>query len=257
MKRKSLVSCLCVSENRPHYLKNAISCFTAQTYDNRELIIVSRKYDPEYAAIIAPYLSGSVKYCVPDTTAELTLGELRNLSIERSSGEFICIWDDDDWHHCRRIEIQMRETFKSRKMGTILPYCLLFNAIAKVAQISTVLFPPNSLLCKKSALGKDLYAPLNNKEDVLFLRSLFGRNILFPVINPILYIYVYHGGNTVDLKHFNALGGRILPGKTFELIDNIINNNYSCKEGSRLIGSAKVLKDLDYFKAPANNAQPG
>src|SRR5436305_1073460 len=37
-----------------------------------------------------------------------TVGDLRNLALEHATGDFIVNWDDDDWHHPRRIEVQMQ-----------------------------------------------------------------------------------------------------------------------------------------------------
>src|SRR5687768_13464892 len=129
MKKKPLVSCLCISQNRPEFLKNAISCFIAQSYTDKELVVVSRRYDPEYDQIISRLSDGSVKYYGLNNADQLTLGELRNIAIEKSAGDFFCTWDDDDWYHNKRIEKQLQGIFDGKKSGTILPYCLLFDKV--------------------------------------------------------------------------------------------------------------------------------
>src|SRR5687767_2520582 len=207
MKKKPLVSCLCISQNRPEHLTKAISCFIAQTYLEKELIIVSRYYDPEYDKIISQYADRSVKYYGLQTATELTMGELRNFAIEKSEGEFFCIWDDDDWYHNKRIEIQLQGIFEGRKNGSILPYCLLFDCVNKVAYLSSpTLMVPASVMCKKDRIGKNaLYQPLNKEEDIRFLSYLVEHRMLFPVVAPVLYIYVYHAQNLSNANHFNEI----------------------------------------------------
>lgn len=254
MSRKPLVSCLCVSNNRAGYLKKAISYFISQTYANKELIIVSAKHNREYEKILANYATEPIAYYgSQDSTQELTLGELRNLAIERSKGEYFCIWDDDDWFHYRRIEIQMREVFKYKKEGSILPFCMMFDSVNQNAYLSNLILPPGSILCKKSSITKDLlYPALNKAEDSYFLNNLFTKNILYPLINPVLYIYIYHGENTSGLAHFNKLRGNKLSNEIGLLINDVVENKYSYEHASRLLGSTKVLRELDYFKnAPA------
>lgn len=251
MEKEPLVSCLCISQDRPDYLRKAISCFVAQTYVNKELIVVSRQYDPEYEEIISGVPGGVVKYYGLRNEATLTLGELRNYSIGRSSGDFFCIWDDDDWYHPARIEKQVQGILDGKKSGTILPYCLVFDKVNGDAYLSPPTFMhPASIMCRKDMIGQqDLYTHLNKREDVFFRNNLVEKRMLYPVIAPVLYIYVYHTGNTCDAAHFSEIFGFSAKLKPVfgQMIGDIVSHKYSCEEASALLSESELLDELDYF----------
>lgn len=260
MKKKPLVSCLCISQNRPEYLTKAISCFLAQTYAEKELVIVSRYHDPVYDEIISLYADRGVRYYGLQTPTELTMGELRNFAIDKSEGEFFCIWDDDDWYHNKRIEIQIQGIMEGRKSGSILPYCLLFDSVNKQAYLSSpTLMVPASVMCKKDSIEqKALYQPLNKEEDIRFLSYLVENRMLFPVVAPILYVYVYHARNLSNTNHFNEIfASSIKLSAPFSaLIGDIVNSKYSCEAGSELLNNSDLHNELDYFPG-LRWAQPG
>lgn len=62
----------------------------------------------------------------------------------------------------------------------------------------------NSLLCLKSEMP--LYAQLNCGEDTPVLLELFRNDKVISIDFPELYIYVYHGNNTVSGTHFIQIG---------------------------------------------------
>ena len=53
MKDLPRVSCVCVSQNRPHFLKKAISYFKHQTYPNKDLVIVYEGDEPGKSVVAA------------------------------------------------------------------------------------------------------------------------------------------------------------------------------------------------------------
>jgi glycosyltransferase involved in cell wall biosynthesis len=248
MKKAPLISCLCVSSHRPEFLKRAIAYFLAQTYEEKELIIVSREKDPEYESIVNGYPGSMVRYAGLGVSPDMTLGELRNISIEMSGGSYFCIWDDDDWYHHRRLEVQYEETARSCKKGSILAYCIQYNEQTDRAFISDPIFLPGSILCDKECMTNGiLYPSLNTAEDTIFLKGLIQANFLFPIINPTLYIYRYHGGNTVSLKQFGNLSASELSSALSLMVKDIIEGAYSCEKASELLDSRSVLEQLNYF----------
>ena len=48
-----LISCICITRNRPGYLSKAIVCFKQQTYPNKELVILYEEDDLLTAAFFA------------------------------------------------------------------------------------------------------------------------------------------------------------------------------------------------------------
>lgn len=250
MSQRTLVSCLCVSFQRVDMLRNAINYFKAQTYTDRELIIVSLGHDPLYEHLISSQTDCIIKYFSINERGSLTLGELRNIAIEKATGKYICVWDDDDWYHNRRIELQMQETLRSKKKGTILPYCILYNSIERKAFMSIIATPPASIFCEKAVINKELLYPhLNFAEDAAFMKKLFHKSFLYPVINPILYVYKFHGSNSIGLNHFNSLCSHEFSPAVNKLICNVIDHKFTYEEASEIMSSKKVLVEIDYFKS--------
>jgi len=68
----------------------------------------------------------SVKYLYLESSSinspGVTLGELRNYSISKASGTYICVWDDDDWHNPHRLKSQLHDAIDNGKSGCILAY---------------------------------------------------------------------------------------------------------------------------------------
>ncbi|WP_160713061.1 glycosyltransferase family A protein [Chitinophaga solisilvae] len=242
------ISCLCISGSRPHLLENTIRCFVAQTYPEKELIIVSRGEDPEYTRITAAFADKGVRYYGVDAAAETTLGELRNIALQQAGGDYFCVWDDDDWHHARRLEIQYNAAVSNAKQGTVLAYSLLYDQTRGEAFLSDPVLPPGTILCSMEALTEQMrYAPINSGEDTHFLTSLVGGNLLFPLVCPVLYIYVFHGSNTVSAAHFSKMVSTALPAGISAVIGDIIAGRRSVEDASAWLSSKEVLRELNYF----------
>ena len=89
-----LVTCLCLTRNRSEWLPKAIACFAAQTYEQRELLIVADGDD--VTAIVAALPAGSpVRLACVGAT--LSIGAKRNYGCGLANGELIAHWDDDDY----------------------------------------------------------------------------------------------------------------------------------------------------------------
>lgn len=94
------VSCLMLTYNRPRFAAMAVQCWQAQTYPDRELVIVD---------------DGQVPYTPPDdpriryfrVNHKLLVGVKWNLAAQAASGSLLAFWADDDWHHPERLETQV------------------------------------------------------------------------------------------------------------------------------------------------------
>src|SRR5262249_17336769 len=106
-----LVSCLMITYDRLSLAKCAILSFAAQTYPDKGLVVVGdgqarfRRAVERYAAALG---LARVRF-VHAGPERLTLGRLRNLSIEAAAGEIVCQWDDDDYSHPERLKLQVGE----------------------------------------------------------------------------------------------------------------------------------------------------
>ncbi|HUS88004.1 MAG TPA: glycosyltransferase [Desulfosporosinus sp.] len=88
MKTLPLVSCLTATYGRYTVLTEAISCFLAQDYPNKELIILNN-----HPAKLICDLPEVIIYNEPGYP---TLGDCRNRLLDLAEGEFVRTWDDDD-----------------------------------------------------------------------------------------------------------------------------------------------------------------
>jgi glycosyltransferase involved in cell wall biosynthesis len=91
-----------VTGDRLTLAKRAVRSFAEQTYPNRELVVVTdgpqRVRDALERYVAALGLEDSVRFVYPQGDG-LTLGRLRNLSLDAAGGDFVCQWDDDDYNH--------------------------------------------------------------------------------------------------------------------------------------------------------------
>jgi len=245
-----LISCLCVTRNKVNMLKRSVACFQAQTYPNKELILLYENDDPDTKALAESVAGGNIIAVETASVPKLTLGELRNLSIEKATGEYFCQWDDDDWYHNRRIELQWNALRQSRKAASILSNWIIFDQLKSEAYFSFHKMWEGSLICRKDIISEDLkYPSLSKGEDSQFLYKLLMANHLYPTVMPALYIYVYHGNNTWESSHFDTLftASQKLAPATGELIKQILEDKYTPEQASELLFSPETLAQIDYF----------
>jgi glycosyltransferase involved in cell wall biosynthesis len=250
-KKLPLISCLCITKNNTEYLSRSIGCFLDQTYANKELIIISDGNDNTVRQLISKHEGVPIRsYSVP-LSPKLSLGLLRNMSIDKAEGEYICQWDDDDWYHQERLERQFNSLMDSHKAACFLAYWLNYD----VATDCAYLFPaspfPASIMCKRSLLIEDhRYSDRHRDEDYELMVSLIKNNHAFPLVMPSLYIYYCrHGNNTCTDDHFrNILATSLpLPVQTTDLFRKIFRNELSASEASALVTSQEILGPLNYF----------
>jgi glycosyltransferase involved in cell wall biosynthesis len=120
------ISCLTVTTNRLILLKQAIDCYCDQTYPNREMVIVSAG-TPRYLQAILSYVKalGRSDIRVVDLEGDrISLGHLRNVTLDNARGEILCQWDDDDLYHPDRIQLQY-DTMVGQDAGACFMTCHL------------------------------------------------------------------------------------------------------------------------------------
>jgi len=199
------VSALCVTRGRVRRLERAVRCFLAQTHPDRELVVVHDDDDLETVAFVdrvstmRPEVAG---VRVPRSSG-LSLGELRNLAVERSTGDYVCQWDDDDWHHPERIAAQLRALSKAEgSAACVLSRWIVFDEARGRAYLSPYRQWEGSLLCRRDAIPR--YPALPVGEDTPVVEGLRRAGRLVALERPELYVYVAHGGNTFPESHFET-----------------------------------------------------
>ena len=201
-----LISCLCVTRKKPKLLLRAINCFTAQTYRRKELVIIYEDNDDETHMFLEGVHRVGIRVICVKSNPKLTLGELRNIGLQHSKGEFFCQWDDDDWYHVDRLTTQIQYIQKFKKSASVLVSWLMYDNHCGNAYLSFAGAWAGSLMCKRVIGNTTIsYPDMAKSEDVSLLLLLYSMNCIYPITMPYLYIYVYHGSNTWNKSHFKKL----------------------------------------------------
>jgi len=210
------VSCLMVTFDRLTLAKRAIWSFATQSYSERELIIVTDGKESFRQALeryVAALGIERVRF-VNAGPERLTLGKLRNISIEAAQGDIICQWDDDDYSHPERLVVQtghmIRNSASACLMTDHLHYienerllCWIDWTVGGTSKGSAQLAPGTILMFrdKRFQYPEDgQYA--RQGEDAVFLEQVYRA---VPVAHlegaGHLYLYTYHGRNTFPRGH--------------------------------------------------------
>ncbi|WP_246269284.1 glycosyltransferase family A protein [Chitinophaga oryzae] len=214
------------------------------------MIVVYQSSDILTKEYIGTVTDPNVLFFQVDAKKNLSLGELRNYAIQCSNGEYFCQWDDDDWNHNQRLEIQIGMLKKHGKPACVLAYWLLYDAVHHEAYLS---FPGTwggSVLCRRDIINDELkYPAIDKSEDHAFIMQLARKGYVFPVVWPTLYIYVYHGKNTWGEDHFFNLFGQSqqLSCELSNLVRDIINRKYPDDIASELLNSSGINEEMNYF----------
>ena len=200
MSGEHLVSCLCVTRNRVPMLRRAISCFLNQTYQPRELVVVYEADDPATHDHLATLNEPSIRSLEVPALPKLSLGILRNLSVEASRGHYVAQWDDDDWHAPARLAEQIGALRAIRKPGCVLSRWIMYDEATQSTFLSATRPWEGSLVAERNAVPP--YPDLLRGEDSCVIERMLSENKLVGLDSPQLYLYVYHGANTWERSHW-------------------------------------------------------
>ena len=205
------VSCIMLTYNRFEPLKHAINNFIEQTHPNKELIVINSG-DDKYKDKVSNYIMSVGGFDINDIhhyeVEPMSIGELRNIGIEKSRGEYIIVFDDDDVHHPQRIEKQLNVCINSNIDGTILRN---FTAVYKnkwfgKKRFECTMLPglEGTLLFRK---GDVRYPDMNQGEDTGFLERIKDDGYKIAIIDEPyeMYEYNFYGKNTVSKDHFKEM----------------------------------------------------
>lgn len=223
-----LISCICITKDRPELLQKAINCFKSQNYMNKELVISFPKNDTSTKKIIAQEQHTTLKILSIERDEDVSLGEARNQAIKKSNGEYVCTWDDDDWYHPSRISYQYNSIQNKGEgyQASILTRILLYDETNEEAYYSFNYAWEGTILCRKVILLQNQYSHSNLGEDSHVIRFLSSRKQLLLLDQaPFLYIYIHHGKNTWNYERFKFFmsNSERLKGEEKEQILNYLN----------------------------------
>jgi glycosyltransferase involved in cell wall biosynthesis len=105
------VTALCLTRNRPKWLRQAIQGFQNQTYQNKKLLVLADGEDVREIAI-----GENVRYVHIEEGR--SIGEKRNFGTRLADSQIVANWDDDDWSHPARLADQLERLRESGKSVT-------------------------------------------------------------------------------------------------------------------------------------------
>ena len=219
-------------------LKRAVGSFRDQDYGSKELVVVYESDDASTAEYLSSLSDENILKIEVPAEKGLTLGELRNLSVMESWGEYFCQWDDDDYSHRERLSFQMDVIRQSGLPACVMVHWLIYDEQNNQAYLSSMRPWEGSLLCKKSLFAQEGgYENKRRGEDTAFVNRLFSKSLLFPAVMPKLYIYVYHGGNVWTREHWRGvlMAGKKLSLKSSKIIGDILDGKYTGEQASHLL----------------------
>ncbi len=198
------VSCLIVTANRKKLLKRSLLSLKNQTHKNIEVVLVDNG-EETVEELLKIFPDEQVNYTFIEPSPGNVLGDLRNISLEKATGDFMICWDDDDWFHPKRIEIQLN----ALKDG--YDACCLEGNIFHIGTPDLINHPyigrlpdgsPSSIMHRRK---DDIrYPSMRRGEDTVYLNRWMeqGKYKMLDLTNAYLFVRVFHGTNVSGKKHF-------------------------------------------------------
>lgn len=198
------VSCLIVTADRKNLLKRSLHSYRRQTHSNKELVIVDSGMEP-VDSLLTDFDSSELKYIRLEPSPEYVLGDLRNISLEHATGDYLTCWDDDDWFHPKRIEVELQVL----KQG--YDACCLTGNLFHIDTAEFMKHPyrgslpngsPSSIMHRKN--DEIRYPSLKREEDTVYLNK-WRRKKRYKSLDlsySYLFVRVFHGSNVSSKKHF-------------------------------------------------------
>lgn len=110
----TLVSCIMPTKARQRWAAQAVECFLAQTYPEKELIILDDPTDPSFPGGL--YVPGRILRFIAGGNG--SIAQKRNNACGLAEGQIICHFDSDDWSAPNRIADQVKRLEESGKACT-------------------------------------------------------------------------------------------------------------------------------------------
>jgi len=187
-------------------LLRAIANFEQQSYPNKELVICYPDTDSGTIEIVQKLsLKTKPGVILVERSSETSIGRAKNMAVSNSNGDYICIWDDDDYYYRTRMMVQYNILHKNGRFkdASILLQVLLYENRTAKLYISPLGAWAGTLLCKKELILRNPFLDSDISETESLLDFLLRSNRLDLIQDaPHLYIYIYHGQNVHNEREF-------------------------------------------------------
>ena len=214
------ISCLMVTLDRLSLAKRAILSWAAQTYSERELVIVTDG-KPRFRDALERYVAAlgleRVRFVYPQGES-LTLGALRNISLDAARGDLICQWDDDDFSHPDRLMIQAGHMLRQNASACCLTdhlqliedkrmLCWVDWTMDGAVQDATQLAPGTLMMTRDARFRYPEEGQFARAGEDSVLLTTLSQNAPVASLSGsgYLYLYQYHGRNTFSREHHYRL----------------------------------------------------
>jgi len=204
-----LISCICIANGKPAFFDKAFECFEKQNYPNKEIVIAYYKKDYHTQSLIDRFINSNdfkiigLPFCSKDSS-----DDIMKQAILKSTGFYICNWDEDSWHHESRLSYQYNsmQIVGERFQASILSRIWIHDYHNSQSYLSTSEWWPETLLCRKEVLLANSNGQNGIANSIALIHSLSVKKILYPIDKmPSLYIKAYHNediASTLD-EHVN------------------------------------------------------
>ena len=238
--RGPMVSCLMVTRGNVDFIRTAIECFSQQTYNNKELVVVhdSSTLEPERTF---GSIEGVRFIRIYD---KFPLGILRNISVAYSRGEIICQWDDDDLYDQDRISVGVAALMGSNAAAVFLRRWLVWWPSRKLLTVSEERLWEGSMLAWRSCLPA--YSAVAKGEDSLVVDAIWRHQNICVLDWPSLYCYTITGQNTFGTDHFEMVidrSTRIFAGAEYEWMINSLSSRLPFSARLRDFGTGPIVTE--------------
>ena len=209
-----MVSCLMVTQDgREQTCAESIAGFSRQSCPDKELVIVhdgTNRFHSDISNIVDRYRDCEIR--MYQQRPGLSLGVLRNISIQHARHPLVCQWDDDDYYHPERLA---RQLACLRESGS--DFCFLTDQLHLFTQQrylfwddwSVENYPGNliqgTIFGKKALIGEYPDVRIGEDTEITFRLINAGYKIAQLAEFGWLYIYTYNGDNAWDLEHHKAI----------------------------------------------------
>lgn len=198
------VSCLIVTANRKKLLRRSLYSLKNQTHKNIEVVVVDNG-EENVSELMDMFPQEQVNYTYIEPSPDNILGDLRNISLEKATGDYMICWDDDDWFHPERIEIQLKT------LNSGFDACCLEGNIFHIDSPDLIDHPyigrlpdgsPSSIMHRRN--DQIRYPSMRRGEDTVYLNQWIdqARYKMLDLSYAYLFVRVFHGTNVSGKKHF-------------------------------------------------------
>ncbi len=206
------VSALMVTQpGRVDSVRDAMVCFAAQSYEDRELVVVhdgGSDLNSQLVALAAHFHFDAQIH----ETESAPLGALRNTAVGIARGALVCQWDDDDLYHPARIAAQVAQLEASDAAACFMTDQLhLFTEFGELfwddwtVEAFPGCFIQGSLLARVESMPS--YPEIDRGEDTQIVTDLIsgGRRVTSLQQMGQLYVYRFTGQNVWPEEHHRRI----------------------------------------------------